>query len=134
MWCLSVACRSIVRRVESAFPADVVDLQVDEHGSGARVVTVTGEVDTLTAPEVAACLTAQLADVQVLVVDLDGVRFLASAGLNMLVEANELATQDGRDLRLVCNSWIANRALEMTGLRKHLTFADTVPEALTNLV
>jgi anti-anti-sigma factor len=84
--------------VESAFPADVVDLQVDEHGSGARVVTVTGEVDTLTAPEVAACLTAQLADVQVLVVDLDGVRFLASAGLNMLVEANELATQDGRDL------------------------------------
>ena len=52
----------------------------------------------------------------------------------MLVEANELATQDGRDLRLVCNSWIANRALEMTGLRKHLTFADTVPEALTNLV
>jgi anti-sigma B factor antagonist len=123
-----------VRGVNSGFSADIVDLQVAEHGPDACVVTVTGEVDALTAPELAACLTAQLAGVQVVVVNLDGVRFLASAGLAVLFEANELATQDGRDLRLVCNSWIANRALEATGLRKHLPFADNVPEALANLM
>jgi anti-sigma B factor antagonist len=94
----------------------------------------TGEVDTVTAPELAACLIAQLAAVQAVVVNLDGVRFLASAGLTVLFEANEHATQEGRDLRLVCNSRTANLALEATGLRKHLPFADNVPDALTNFV
>jgi anti-sigma B factor antagonist len=119
--------------VNSAFPTDLLDLQVAEHGPDARVITVTGEVDTVTAPELAACLTAQLAAVQVVVVNLDGVRFLTSAGLTVLFEANELATQEGRGLRLVCNSWMANRVLEATGLRTHLPFADNVPDALTDL-
>lgn len=132
-WRLSVTCRPIVGRVNSAFPIDFVDLQVDEHGPDARVVTVTGEVDALTAPELAACLAAQLAVAQVVVVNLDGVRFLASAGLAALFESNERATQQDLDLRLVCNSWTANLVLEATGLREYFTFADTVPDALTNL-
>jgi hypothetical protein len=60
--------------MDSAFPADIVDLQVTEHGPDARVITVTSEVDTVTAPELAACLTAQLAAVQAVVVNLDGMR------------------------------------------------------------
>ncbi|MGH3784257.1 MAG: STAS domain-containing protein [Pseudonocardiaceae bacterium] len=119
--------------MNSAFPADILDLQVSEHGPDARVVTVTGEVDTVTAPELAGCLTAQLAVAQVVVVNLDGVRFLASAGLTALFQANELATEQDRDLRLVCNSRTANRALEATGLREHLPFTDNLPDALTNL-
>lgn len=111
-----------------------MDLQVSEAGPDVRVVTVTGEVDTLTAPELAACVTAQLAVAQVVVVNLDGVRFLASAGLTVLFQANELATEQDRDLRLVCNSRTANRALEATGLREHLPFADGLPDALPNLV
>ena len=117
-------------QMNSAFPVDLVDLRVAEHSSDVRVVTVTGEVDTVTAPELAACLIAQLATAQVVVVNLDDVRFLASAGLTVLFEANELAKQKGRDLRLVCNSWTANRALEATGLRKYLPFADNMSDAL----
>ncbi len=119
-------------QMNSAFPADIVDLRVAEHGSDVRVVTVTGEVDMVTAPELAACLIAQLAVVQVVVVNLDGVRFLASAGLTVLFEMNELAKQKGRDLRLVCNSCTANRALEATGLRTHLPFVDSMADALTS--
>ncbi|MGH4008823.1 MAG: hypothetical protein ACRDTH_11825 [Pseudonocardiaceae bacterium] len=40
------------------------------------MVTVRGEIDALTAPELAAFLTAQLVVSQIVVVDLDGVRFL----------------------------------------------------------
>ncbi len=109
-----------------------MDLQVAEHGSDARVVTVIGEVDALTAPTLANLLTAQLATARLLVVDLDGVRFLGSAGLSVLFEVNELANREDRALRLVCNSRIANRALEATELKDHFTFADTVPDALTN--
>ncbi|MGH4006591.1 MAG: STAS domain-containing protein [Pseudonocardiaceae bacterium] len=118
--------------MSSNFPTDILGLQVAEHGPDARVVTVVGGVDALTAPELATFLTAQLVVAQVVVVHLDGVRFLGSAGLSVLFEANELATREGRDLRLVCNSRTAHLALEATGLREHFTFADNVPDALTN--
>lgn len=118
--------------VNSAFPANVLDLQIVEHGPDARVATVVGEIDALTAPQLFDFLTAQLATARLVVVDLDGVRFLASAGLRVLFELNELATQQDRHLRLVCNSPAANLTLEATGLRECFTFADTVPEALEN--
>lgn len=121
-------------RVDSDFTADIIGLQVAEHGPHARVVTVTGEVDTLTAPKLASFLNEQLSAARVVVVDLDGVEFLGSAGLSALFEANELATREHRALRLVCHSRIANRALEATELRDQFTFAETVPDALKNSI
>ena len=108
-----------------------LDLGVSEHGRDARVVTVGGEIDALTAPELAACLAEQLAAVSLVVLALDGVQFIGSAGLSVLFEANERATREGRHLRLVCHSRVVNRALDATELRKQFTFADTVPAALT---
>jgi anti-sigma B factor antagonist len=128
----TVALGAILTGVSSEFLADIMGLRVTEHGPDARVVTVVGEVDTLTAPDLASCLRTHLADAQVVVVDLDRVRFLGSAGLAVLFEANKLATGKDRRLRLVCNSRIANRALDATRLREHFTFAGTVPEALKN--
>lgn len=116
--------------MDSEFPADIIGLRVAEHGPDARVVVVTGEVDTLTAPKLASFLSEQLSAARVVVVDLDGVNFLGSAGLSVLFEANELATRERRVLRLVCHSRIANRALEATELRQHFSFAETVPDAL----
>ncbi|MGH3799999.1 MAG: STAS domain-containing protein [Pseudonocardiaceae bacterium] len=110
--------------------ADIMGLQMAQHGPDARVVTVMGEVDALTAPELATFLFAQLAAAQLVVVDLDGVQFLGSAGLSVLFEANEQASREDRILRLVCHSRIANRALEATELKEHFTFADNVPDAL----
>jgi anti-sigma B factor antagonist len=109
-------------------------LQVTDYGPDARVVTVTGEIDVVTAPDLADCLTTQLAGSRVVVVDLDGVRFLGSAGVAVLFEANELATRQGRDLQLVCHSRTANLALEVTGLGSCFSFADTLPDALSAVV
>ncbi len=109
--------------------SDILDLQVAKHGPDARVVTAVGEIDALAAPELAAVLIEQLIVAQVVVVNLDGVRFLSSAGLRALFEANEFATREGRDLQLVCHSQTANWALETTGLREHFTFTDTVPRS-----
>ncbi|MGQ0715863.1 MAG: STAS domain-containing protein [Pseudonocardiales bacterium] len=112
--------------------SDILGLEVAKHGPDARVVTVVGEIDALTAPELADFLTAQLLAAPVVVVNLDGVRFLGSAGLSVLFKANELATREDRELRLVCNSQTANWALKATGLREHFTFAGNVSEALKN--
>ncbi|MBV8992317.1 MAG: STAS domain-containing protein [Pseudonocardiales bacterium] len=65
---------------------DVLDLHVTEHGTDARVVTVRGEIDALTAPELGGLLTAQLAAAPLVVVDLERVRFLGSAGLSVLLQ------------------------------------------------
>jgi len=124
-----------VGTVSSALPsADIMGLRVAEHGPDARIVSVTGEIDVVTAPDLADCLTAQLTAAQVVVVDLDGVRFLGSAGLSVLFEANEFATGQGRDLWLVSHSRAANLALTVTGLIPCFTFADSVRDALSNAV
>jgi anti-sigma B factor antagonist len=107
-------------------------LQVATHAPDARVVTVEGQIDTPTALELATLLTGQLTVARVVVVDLDGVRFLGSTGLSALFEANELAAQQDRVLRLVCNSRIASWALAAVGLREYFTFADSVPDAVNN--
>jgi anti-anti-sigma factor len=118
--------------VSSDFPVFLVSLQVFDYGPDSRVVTVTGEVDALTAPTLAACLSAQLAIAQIVVVDLDGLKFLSSAGLRVLFEINELAIERGRHMWFVCNCPVANLALETTGLRQHLPFADNIVDALSN--
>jgi anti-sigma B factor antagonist len=120
--------------MSSAFPADILDLQVTEHGTDARVVTVIGEVDALTAPRLADVLTAQLTVARIVVVNLDGVQFMASAGLRVLFEIDELATRQDRCLRLVSNSPTVTLVLETSGLREQFTVADNVPDALNNVL
>lgn len=110
--------------------SDVLDLHVAEHGPDARMITVRGEIDTLTAAEMAVFVVAQLAAAPLVVLNLDGVHFCGSAGLSVLVKTKELAVREGCHLRLVCNSGMINRALDVTGLREQFSFADTVSAAL----
>jgi anti-anti-sigma factor len=118
--------------LSNAWPlsSDILSLEVTKYPSGARVVTVIGEIDGLTAPELNAFLTEQLVVGQVVVVNLDGVRFMGSAGLAVLFEAHQFALREDLDLRLVCNSQTVGWALDATGLREHFVIADTVPDAL----
>lgn len=116
--------------VNSDCSADI-DIQVANHGPHAHVVvTVVGQIDTPAALELATVLNAQLPVARILVVNLDGVSLLGSAGLSALFDVNELATQQDRALRLVCNSRIANSALEGAGLREYFTIARSVADAL----
>lgn len=115
----------------SGFPADS-GLRTAEHGPEVRVVTVVGEVAGPTGLELAHSLISELSVARVVIVDLDGVQLLGSAGLSALFEANELAIGQGRTLRLVCHSRIATRAMEAAGFRECFTFADSVPEALND--
>lgn len=118
--------------VDTDLPVDAIGLRVTQHGAEARVVTVTGDVDTVTASKLASVLTEQLSAARVVVVDLDGVEFISSAGLSVLFEAHEQAVCEHRMLRLICHSRVVNRALDVTALRAQFFFADTVPDALHN--
>jgi anti-sigma B factor antagonist len=109
---------------------EVVRFEVVEHGEGARVLHVVGEVDTLTAPMLRARLDEHLADTDLLVLDLTDVTFLGSAGLAVLVAAKDEADRLDHRLRLVPGSRIVVRALEATGLLSLFELADTTADAL----
>lgn len=80
------------------------------------IVTVTGSVDALTAPELAKVLGDQVADGHVnLVVNLVGVEFMSSAGLRTLLGALKDARSHGGDLRIASANPGVDKVLKMSG-------------------
>ena len=87
--------------------------------NGAVVVSLAGELDLYNAEEVrGALLEACAGEPQVLVVDLEEVRFIDSTALGVLIEArSKLADRNG--FRLAAPGLETRRALEVSGLDRH---------------
>ena len=106
-------------------------LQVNEH-DGSTVLAVKGEVDVYTAPR----LREKLVELATqgkhrIVVDLEGVEFLDSTGLGVLVGGlKRLRGKDG-DLVLVCTQPRILKVFEITGLTKVFDIHDTVDSAVS---
>ena len=97
---------------------------------GAVVVSLTGELDLYNAEEVrGALLDACAGEPQVLVVDLEHVRFIDSTALGVLIEARS-RMPDRTGFRLAAPGLETRRALEVSGLDRHFLVHDTVSEAL----
>ena len=95
-------------------------------------VTVTGDVDPLSAPVLADRLLQVLArpDAAEVELDLRAVTFLDSAGLTALVVAHQSAERAGRVLRMRCGSTRpVLRPLQITGLATVFTLVDDSPSA-----
>ncbi|MFJ4658874.1 STAS domain-containing protein [Nocardia sp. NPDC088792] len=107
------------------------ELIVSTRPAGAAVVvSVSGEVDILSAPALSTALSEALTTgSEVVVVDLSEVGFFGSAGLSVLVEA--LAAISGQQLRIVASTQV-RRPIELTGLDAMLSVYGTLPEALTD--
>jgi anti-sigma B factor antagonist len=86
-------------------------------GDPARV-TVSGEVDLLTAPSLAAPLRRLIVETRPpgIEVDLDGVPFMDSTGIQVLVAARADAGKAGIPFRVSSASPPVMRVLRMTGL------------------
>jgi anti-sigma B factor antagonist len=98
-------------------PAGDLGAALDRPRPGVAVLTVSGEVDTLTAPPFERAVGDLLADPSdtVLVLDLDAVNFLASSGLAVLIRAAHRAAERELRLRLVTSGRAVRRPLEITG-------------------
>ncbi len=105
-------------------------LGVDDR-DGALVVRLRGEIDLYNAEELRASLAQAIAGKPGrLVIDLSLVEFVDSTALGVLIEARAKLGHDG--LRLAAPKLETRRALEVSGLERHLPVDDTVEEALTN--
>jgi anti-sigma B factor antagonist len=91
-------------------------LDVSEHGDWA-VLQVGGEIDVATAPRLREQLIRLVNDQKYrIVVDLEGVDFIDSTGLGVLIGAlKRVRTHDG-DLGLICTDARIVKVFEITGL------------------
>ena len=81
------------------------------------VLTVRGELDVATAPQLHARLgELRLAAGQLLVVDLAGVRFCDSSGISALIAARNVAQAASAEMALVAVPARLTRTFELTGL------------------
>lgn len=119
---------------ESELTAQMMQLAIAQLES-AIVVSVSGEIDMLTAPRLADALRTALHDARAgapVVVDLSRVSFLDSHGLGALAEAASAASAGGHgSLRVVVgDARTAIRPLQITGLNKLLPLYSMLDDAL----
>jgi anti-sigma B factor antagonist len=87
---------------------------LERSSSGDALLTVEGEIDTLTADDLErGCEQLLATRSRILVIDLSDVTFLASSGLAVLIRAAHQAGE--RRLRLVTSARAVRRPLEITG-------------------
>ncbi|MEV1296076.1 STAS domain-containing protein [Pseudonocardia sp. NPDC049635] len=93
-----------------------LDLSFSSPRTGLTVLSVSGEIDTLTAPHLSSALDDLMrhADRHI-AIDLDGVTFLASSGLGVLINTARQAAREERRLFVVATSRAVLRPLEVTG-------------------
>ena len=110
-----------------------MDLSLATRSEGDRtVVEVGGEIDVYTAPK----LREQLIDLvnaecYRLIVDMEGVDFLDSTGLGVLVGGLKRVRAHDGSLRLVCTQERILKIFRITGLTKVFPIHDSVAAAVT---
>jgi len=103
-----------------------------DRSDGAVVVHLVGELDLYNAHEVRETLLASCAEEpEKLVVDLGGVTFVDSTALGVFIEARSRLA-DKRRFVLASPGVETRRALEISGLDRHLNVQESVDEALTS--
>ena len=101
------------------------------HRGGVAVVSIGGEIDLSTAPAFEAAIAGALDDdPPVLVIELSGVRFMASVGLRILAAAHERVSKSAQ-VAIVANNPATSRPIELTGLDKIISLYSTLDDALT---
>ncbi|MFC4001382.1 STAS domain-containing protein [Prauserella oleivorans] len=94
---------------------------------------VTGEVDLLSAPDLRKWVREEVATPTKLVLDLDGVDFLGSAGLSVLAELAEKSAHNHLNWAVVASNRVVLRPLEATGLANQMPVYSSVDEAIKGL-
>nr|WP_183656037.1 STAS domain-containing protein [Prauserella isguenensis] len=95
-------------------------IDAERRPDGVVHVRVAGEVDLMSAPDLRKWIHEELSAPARLVLDLDGVEFLGSAGLSVLAELSEQAAGSSLNWAIVAGTRVVLRPLEATGLAEQI--------------
>ena len=111
-------------------PAEAILSVRVEPADEAVVLSVSGEIDLVTAPQLGESINAAMRQEPViLVIDLSEVDFLGSAGMAVLVGCNQQA-QGRTRVRVVAAGDVTFRPMELTGVSDQISIFPTRDEAL----
>jgi anti-sigma B factor antagonist len=108
---------------------DALDITVRRE-RGVVIATVTGDVDIFTVARLRECLSGLADGGRTLIVDLNRVTFIDSAGLGALIGAARRAAAHGGSLHAVCARPQTRELLWLTGVDRRIPLAATVDGAL----
>jgi anti-sigma B factor antagonist len=109
---------------------DSITTLVADH-DGVSVVSVSGEIDLVTAPALEQAIGAVVADgPTALVIDLSAVEFLGSVGLKILAATYEKLGKSA-EFGVVARGPATRRPIHLTGLDKTFPLYPTLDDALT---
>lgn len=98
-----------------------------------QVISVSGSLDALTAPELADALASELRDGNTrLVADLGGLDYTSSAGLRVLLNSVKDARNKGGDLRLAAVQPNVKKVLDLSGFMSIMKSFDDVAAAVAS--
>ncbi len=107
-----------------------MNVELVEGGLDPAIVVVSGEVDLHSSSRLSEALDAlALAGAWKVVVDLQGVDFIDSSGLRVLLTARRRMEPDGGTLSLVCTQPRILKVLEITGLLSAFSIHSSLDEA-----
>ena len=108
-------------------------VEAESNGS-VHTVSVAGELDQSTAPELRTALADAIGDqTRGLLVDLSDCNFIDSTGLSLLVETKRRLAEDQRRFGVCCADADVRRLLELTGIDQAVNLFDTRAEAVAAL-
>ncbi|HUD77889.1 MAG TPA: STAS domain-containing protein [Streptosporangiaceae bacterium] len=103
-----------------------MELKVTSRTQGDHtVISVTGEIDLYTAPRLQSeLMTALGTNPARLIVDMSGVEFCDSTGINVLLAAHRQARERGGELQLAAPGSAIRKVLQVTGLEAVFSVVD----------
>jgi anti-sigma B factor antagonist len=102
--------------------------RMDERRDGDRsVLSLHGELDLATIGDVRARLDALQAERRGVVLDLDGLTFMDSTGIRLVLQAAQDAERTGWEFSVTRGSSAVQRVFEAAGLEERLPFAQARP-------
>ena len=121
--------RSIPTHITPSGPT-ILRTELERLDGGITVIRVAGEIDMRSAPELRQQVEQAVHHGGHLVLDLERVEFLASAGLSILVELARNAPERGMSWGIVATNRVVLRPLEAVGLLTIMPVHPTVESAV----
>lgn len=99
---------------------------------GVAIAAVTGDIDMSTVPGLRERLIELAESGQPLIIDLNRVTFIDSAGLGALVGTSRRAAERGSSLHAVCTQAQTRKLLWLTGVDRRIPLESSLDEALAS--
>ena len=109
-----------------------LELAAERTSSWSCVISVSGELDRVSAPSLRELIDEQIADrrIRQLVLDLTEVEFLDGGGLRLLLDASDAMRKDGRRFCVVCSNPHVLRLFMLVDVSEQLNVVRSRPSSL----